>query len=148
MGLLAWAGRPRWVEWAALVLALIVVGRYLTDLHPTYFRTWLYDADSRAVFSKIEETAGYRSGPPVLLTCDWYYCPATNYYYLARKVQWQMIFLPNTPQGPQPFHFFLLRPGLDPLPAQTGFVPILTGRLAGAVLYDNPAALRQRTPNP
>ena len=146
LGLQAWRGRPGLLAGVVLVVCLAVIGRYATELNVSRFRSWGYDADSREVFLRMQETAGNRPPGSVRPGGDWHYEPSMNFYRLVRRADWMMPYQ-RVMEPPPEMHDFLLysRTQAETLDAK-GFDVVCRGRLSGIVLYANRALSGGRGP--
>ncbi|MEI6971991.1 MAG: hypothetical protein WCL44_10800 [bacterium] len=139
LGVVEAGRRHRWVSPLVMAMCLLVVLRFVTSLNVAYFRIWKYDADSRAVFGKIQEIGGRTNGTIHVGGC-WFYKPSMNFYRVARHYDRMLPYTAKVARPVTDYDLLVLnqRMAQDLNVGKLGFVPVFHGRLSGVVLYANP----------
>jgi hypothetical protein len=113
---------------AAVLMAFAV--QWLLQWNITHFQVWRYDADTKAVFRRIEADSGGRK-PPIRVGASWMYLPALEYY---RNRGEPARFAPIAPNPDGDFDYYMLEVRDRKLVASRNLRVIYRGPVSEAVL--------------
>jgi len=113
---------------AAVLMAFAVL--WLLQWNLTHFQVWRYDADTKAVFRRIEADSGGRK-PPIRVGASWMYLPALEYY---RNRGEPARFAPIAPNPDGDFDYYVLEVRDRKLVAGRNLRVIYRGAVSAAIL--------------
>ncbi len=133
----------RWVEWPALGVVCLLIAAYLANFHVAYFKTWRYDAGSKAIFAGLAARHRAEPGKTFSVGGHWLYEPSLNFYRQlnAREAggrPWLQPILRTSRPRPSNYDLFVCNPVDFPNVDWTQYPALVRDPVSGTTLYRNP----------
>jgi hypothetical protein len=104
------AGWQRAVGWLGAAAGLVVLSAYLANFQVSYFKTWRYDAGTKAFWTRIAAASNVRGAAPLRVGGQWVFEPSVNFYRRVAPAGPVLPFQRLADPDPMQFDYFVFNP--------------------------------------